>query len=165
MTQYALERKESVVRKLLSDPDLSIRQLSQETGISAWSLYDWRKQAIKKKEVTVAGGKHSGKRSAGQKLAVVVETAAMNEAELAEYCRSQGLYPEEVKAWRTAAEGALAGGAVSLKQLREAKATDHKRLKELERELHRKEKALAETAALLTLRKKAAAIWGEGEKE
>ena len=33
MTQYALERKESAVRKLLSDPDLSIRELSQETGI------------------------------------------------------------------------------------------------------------------------------------
>ena len=70
------------MRRMLSSPDLSIRQLSQETGISAWSLYDWRKQAIKKGKVTVAGGKHSGKRSAGQKLAVVVETAAMNEASL-----------------------------------------------------------------------------------
>ncbi len=163
MTQYSVERKESVVRRILSSPDLSIRQLSQETGISAWSLYDWRKQAIKKGEVTVARGTHSGKRSAGQKLAVVVETAALNEAELAEYCRRQGLYPEEVKAWREAAEQAMAGGVVSLKQLREAKATDHKHIKELERELHRKEKALAETAALLILRKKAAAIWGEGE--
>lgn len=111
----------------------------------------------------MAGGTHSGKRSAGQKLAVVVETAALNAAELAEYCRKHGLYPEEVKAWREAAEQAMAGGVVSLKQLREAKATDHKRIKELERELHRKERALAETAALLTLRKKAAAIWGEGE--
>ena len=61
MTQYALERKKSVVRRMLSSPDLSIRQLSQETDISAWSLYDWRKQAIKKGEVTVVGGKHSGR--------------------------------------------------------------------------------------------------------
>jgi hypothetical protein len=35
----------------------------------------------------------------------------------------------------------------------------------LERELRRKDKALAETAALLTLRKKAQAIWGDGEDE
>jgi transposase-like protein len=89
----------------------------------------------------------------------------LNEAELAEYCRKKGLYPEQVKAWRAQAEKAMAGGVVSAKELREAVATEKKRNQELERELRRKEKALAETAALLTLRKKAAAIWGEGEDE
>ncbi len=90
-------------------------------------------------------------------------TAALNEAELAEYCRKKGLYPDEVKAWRTQAERALAGGVVSAKELREAKAAEKKRIQELERELRRKDKALAETAAPLTLRKKADAIWGEGK--
>ena len=40
-----------------------------------------------------------------------------------------------------------------------------KRIKELERELRRKDKALAETAALLVLKKKAQAIWGDREDE
>ncbi len=110
-------------------------------------------------------GSSSERRSAGQKLAIVVESAAFNEAELAEYCRKKGLYVEEVKRWRTQAEQAMTGAMVPASELRAAKAADQKRLKELERELRRKEKALAETAALLTLRKKAAAIWGEGEDE
>lgn len=109
--------------------------------------------------------KKSDRYSASQKFAIVVQTAALNEAELAEYCRKKGLYPEQVKAWRTQAEDALAGGAILGKELRVLKAADRKRIKALERELRRKEKALAETAALLTLRKKAAAIWGEGEDE
>ena len=171
MTQYAVERKESVVRRMLESPGLSIRELAQETGISAWSLYDWRKKAMKEDPAVAGKSNPSGKqapgtkRSAAQKLAVVAETSTLNEAELAQYCRAHGLYPEEVKAWREAAEGAILGAMVPAKQLREALATERKRNKELERELRRKEKALAETAALLTLRKKAQAIWGEGEDE
>jgi transposase-like protein len=109
--------------------------------------------------------KKSEKQSASQKFAIVVDTAPLNEAELAEYCRKRGLYPEQVKAWREACEQATAGGMIPASRLREAMSADQKRIKELERELRRKEKALAETAALLTLRKKAAAIWEEGEDE
>ena len=169
MTQYAVERKESVVRRMLKSPELSIRELAQETGISAWSLYDWRRKAIEG-ERSVAGkpkpsAKQSSgtKRSAAQKIAVVAETRALNEAELAEYCRAHGLYPEEVKRWWETAEGAMNDGMVPLKIHREALAAEKQLVKELARELRRKEKALAETAALLTLRKKAAAIWGEEE--
>ena len=96
-------------------------------------------------------GRQGGART---KLAAVVETSALNEAELAGYCRARGLYPEEVKTWRTQAEAAMAGGLVPAKALRDAVAIEKKRVKELEHELHRKEKALAETAALLILRKK-----------
>ncbi len=171
MTQYSVERKESLVRRMLNSPDLPIRELSRQTGISTWTLYDWRRQAMKENQAvsgksTPSGKKSSGaKRTAAQKLAVVTETGTLNEAELAEYCRAKGLYPEEVRAWREAAEGAMNSALVPQKMMREARAADHKRIKELERELHRKEKALAETAALLTLRKKAAAIWGEEEEQ
>lgn len=165
MSQYSLERKESVLRRMVAPMTISMAQLSQETGVSTWTLYNWRKQVIDQGEAVVGSTKHSGKWSASQKLAVVVETAAFNEAELAEFCRKKGLYPEQIKAWRAAAEQAMAGGMVSAKEHRQALTTEKKRNKELERELRRKEKALAETAALLTLRKKAAAIWGEGEDE
>ncbi len=170
MAQYPAERRESVVRKLLSDPDRPIRELSQETGVSTWTLYDWRRQALNQGESVVGNRQHPGKlkgkpHAAGAKLAAVMETSAMNEAELAEYCRAKGFYPEEIKAWRAQAEAAMAGGLVPAKALRDALSLERKRIKELERELHRKEKALAETAALLTLRKKAAAIWGDQEEE
>ncbi len=110
------------MRRMLSSPDLSIRELSQETGISAWSLYDWRKKAIGRDRTVAGKSKHPGKQPRGPWPAwSVVETTARGQG-----CRQ-------------------------------------KRIEELERELRRKEKGLAETAALLTLRKKAAATWGEGE--
>ncbi|AVL71563.1 transposase [Oligella urethralis] len=84
----------------------------------------------------------------------------MNEIERSVYCREHGLYPEQLEAWQTAFEATdLDEAPVS----REAQATDRRKIQQLERKLRRKEKALAETAALLTLSKKARAIWGDDE--
>ena len=163
MTHYPMERRESMLRRMLGK-EIAIAALARETGIAESTLYRWRDQRTTN-GAAVSTPQHPEKHPAARKLAIVVETASFNEAELAEYCRRQGLYPEQVKAWRAAAEQAMAGRTVSAKEWREAKAADRKRIQELERELRRKERALAETAALLTLRKKAAAIWGEGEDE
>ena len=143
--------------------EISMSVLARETGIAEGTLYRWRHAAKPNGETVTVTPKQNEKHSASRKFAIVVEAACLNEAELAEYCRKQGLYPEQVKAWRARAEQAMANGVVSTLALRAALTTEKKRNKALERELNRKEKALAETAALLTLRKKAAAIWGEGE--
>ena len=58
------ERRESVVRKLLTQPDRPIRELSQETGVSTWTLYNWRRQAMNQGETAVGSTKHAGKWSA-----------------------------------------------------------------------------------------------------
>lgn len=92
---------------------------------------------------------------------MVVETALLTETEIGEYCRKRGLYPEQLRAWRTSCEQANADKAVT--QRPGDMRADNRRFQALERELHRKEKALAEAAALLVLRKKAQAIWGQGE--
>ena len=97
------------------------------------------------------------------KFAAVLETAALNEADLAEYCRKRGLYPAQIAAWRSACEQANDWDRASSARLGQASKEEKKRVKALERELARKEKALAETAALLVLRKKAHAIWGGDE--
>ena len=99
--------------------------------------------------------------SAEAKLSVVIETIAMNETELSQYCREQGFYPQEVKGWKQAC---LDAQRSKLKQEREESAqskADKQRIRELERELNRKEKALAETAALLVLRKKLNDLWDD----
>ena len=101
--------------------------------------------------------------TAADKFAAVVETAALNEAELSAWCRERGLYPEQIRQWRQACEQANDWDRTQNDRLRQARKTDQQRLKELERELKKKEKALAETAALLVLSKKARAIWGDGE--
>lgn len=99
------------------------------------------------------------------KLAVVIETAALNEEELAEYCRRKGLYVEQIARWREAA----IGGAQTQQPLsaaqRRALQQERKKSRKLEKELRRKDKALAEAAALLILQKKAQAIWGDSEDD
>jgi hypothetical protein len=92
----------------------------------------------------------------------VIETAAMNAADLAAYCRQRGLYSEQIGAWRAACEQANDWERASSQRLGQATKEEKQRVKVLERDLARK-KALAEAAALLVLRKNAAAIWGDGE--
>ena len=103
--------------------------------------------------------------SGENKLAVVIETAGLNEEALAEYCRRKGLYVEQVARWREAARaGAETQRSLSVEERRELQK-DRKKIRKLEKELRRKEKALAEAAALLLLQKKAQAIWGDGEDD
>ena len=96
---------------------------------------------------------------------MVIETAALNEEELAEYCRRKGLYAEQISRWR---EAAIAGSEtqrpLSVAERREL-AQERKKSRKLEKELRRKEKALAEAATLLVLQKKVQAIWGESEDD
>jgi hypothetical protein len=91
---------------------------------------------------------------------VVVEAGRLSEAELGEYLRRQGLHREQLEEWRTALEEALSQPRSGRRQTGEGK-----RIKELERELVRKDKALAETAALLVLKKKMDQYWGDEDDD
>jgi predicted S18 family serine protease len=94
-----------------------------------------------------------------------LETATFTEIELAEYCRRKGLYTLQVKEWRNACIQANGGVAEEASRLNgELRKADLEK-KKLEKELARKEKTLAEAAALLVLRKNADAIWGDKEDE
>ena len=93
----------------------------------------------------------------------MLETAGLNEADLAEYCRRKGLFVEQISAWRQACQDANAHAAERTQDQREQGRTDRKRIKQLEKELLRKDEALAEAAALIILRKKAQAISGDAE--
>ena len=97
-------------------------------------------------------------------MEAVVTTASMDEATKNAWCRSNGVFPQMLDEWRAAAIQALAAPEESRASPSETKH-DRRRIKELERELRRKEKALAETAALLVLSKKLEAIFNRGEDE
>jgi transposase-like protein len=161
--KYSLERKDAVLKKMLPPHNRPIAALAEEEGISTATLYLWRTQARAQGHLLPDGATGPEGWRGREKLAAVMETARLNEAERAEYCRKRGLYPEQIMAWRTACEQATEGEAARSRTIRELTQADKRRIKDLERELARKEKALAETAALLTLRKKAQAIWGDGE--
>jgi predicted RNA-binding Zn ribbon-like protein len=78
------------------------------------------------------------------------------EAELAEYGRRKGLFVEQIARWREVCMSANASSADRINP--GALAAEKKRVRELEKELRRKEKALAETAALLVLSRKLEAL-------
>lgn len=139
----------------------SIAHLIRETGISGPTLYAWKKQFQTRGFVVPAKPSTPDRWDARAKLAAVIQTAPMNEAERSAYCREHGLYPEQLDAWKAAFEAMDAGAPADKAQL----ATERKKSRKLEKELLRKERALAEAAALLTLSKKAQAIWGSGEDD
>ena len=129
------------------------------------TLYKWCKEARAAGVATPGNGKTSNKWSSQDKFLIVMETFAMNESELAEYCRKKGLYREQIEAWRTACLQANGQVFNQSKQLNGTLKEEQKRAKQLEKELQKKEKALAEAAALLLLRKKVQAIWGDDGEE
>jgi septin family protein len=115
-------------------------------------------------EVVPASEKDPEGWGATDKFTVVLETAGLNATELSSYCRERGLYPQQVERWRQASQDANEKPVLTLKEQKEVerlRAQDQKEIKRLKQELRRKEKALAEAAALLIASKKIQAFWGE----
>ena len=166
MRRYEPEVREAMVQRMMSPENVCIATLARETGISRGTLQNWRKQAKATKGTPVPGnGKRPAAWSSEDKFLAVVATTSMNQVEVAEYCRSKGLYAQELQSWRRACIEGQEKMTLreDMKALKDALEKERKRTKEAERELLRKDRALAETAALLALRKKAQAIWGEDE--
>jgi transposase-like protein len=161
MKSYSPERKAAILKKLLPPLNMSVMELSRQENISNATLYTWRKQMRERGHVVPGNQSSPEQWSAEAKVAVVAETLTLSEVELSAYCRKKGLFPEQVKAWK---ETCLEGHRAKIQRspaVREETRQDKKRIRSLEKELHRKERALAEAAALLVLRKKLNAFWDE----
>ena len=161
--RYPKERKEAILKKMMPPDNQSIADLAKAEGVSEGTLYNWRDEARKQGILLPDGNSSPEGWTTRDKFAAVVESVLLNEIELGEYCRKKGIYPEQIKSWREACEQANDWDKAQNKKLKKQQQEDRQRFKSLERELIRKEKALAETAALLVLQKKARAIWGEKE--
>jgi DNA-binding transcriptional MerR regulator len=142
---------------MLAPESADIGELSREVGVSVQTLERWREAA----QTMPARGRAW---SAAARLEAVITTAALDEAGKNAWCREHGVFPVELNKWLMSATTALAEPE-DVRASPQATRADKKRIKELERELQRKDKALAETAALLVLSKKVAAIFNKGEAE
>ena len=162
---YSQELKDSILRKILPPNNESITKIAKEKGIPEQTIRNWQKQS-RADGISVPGKDSSSEKwSTQDKFLIVVETAGMNETDLAEYARKKGLYVDQIKAWRDACMNANGGVAREAARLNKELKNSEKERKKQEKELQRKEKALAEAAALLVLSKKANAIWGDREEE
>ncbi|MBR3663469.1 MAG: hypothetical protein IKN64_02300 [Desulfovibrio sp.] len=96
---------------------------------------------------------------------MVVESEALNEAELAEYARSKGVYVEQLRQWREICENANGNLAADTEQFNKIIKEKNRQIRAIQADIAKKDKALAEATALEVLRKKAKAIWGDPEDE
>ena len=157
MARYGQSFKNKAVARLLPPESAALEVVAREVGVGAATLERWREDA----QSRPARGRAW---TAGARLEAVITTAALNEAGKSAWCREHGVYPAELDKWRASCTTALADPE-DARASPQATRADRKRIKELERDLLRKDRALAETAALLVLSKKVAAIFNKGEDD
>ncbi len=157
--RYSYEFKTQAVEKALSrPPDVSINSVALSFGIDYSTLRRWiaKSQNHLLAEENMSREKTPQQWTQEQKLQAVIACESMDEEHTSSWCREKGLFPHHIKTWRKEfAETPLkssSSGKARIKQL----TLENKSLK---KQLRRKEKALAETAALLVLKKKADQIW------
>lgn len=151
--EYSEAFKSKMIGKMLAPKPKSACALEKETGVSQPTLSRWLRES---QVVDESMSQRTKRWTTSEKLRVLVEAGKLDDAKLGEFLRTEGLHEALLRRWRAGAEAALA--EVPKRQRRSPEA---QRIKELERELRRKDRALAEVSAILVLKKKAAAIWGE----
>jgi transposase-like protein len=161
MNNYPKELKESIIARMLPPNNISVPELVRETGIPKDTLYTWRSKA--RKGGAPAQSMTPRELSSEEKFNIVLETVSLNELELGEYCRRKGLFPQMIDAWQATCRQAHT--PLAPKADRTTIRTQKKEIKRLEVDLRRKEKALAEAAALLVLQKKVRSLWEDPEVE
>jgi transposase len=162
---YTDRFKRAMVQRMLLPNGPTATSLAEEVGVPQPTLSRWARTLGTLSVVSNHNAKEpaSGSRrpedwSAQERLRAVMEASQLGAEELGEFLRREGLHEETLEEWRTAALDALAPSSPR------SRGGDKKRIKRLERELLRKDKALAETAALLVLQKKVRDLWGDGDE-
>jgi hypothetical protein len=157
---YSDDFKNAMVEKLSGPNARSASALAEEVGIAKSTLSRWLRECGR--FGAMGEGMENKKRpqnwTAEEKMETVIAYEGMDESERGLYLRSHGLYSVDIERWREEMLQALS------KKPKKGDPKD-KRIRGLESELRRKEKALAEAAALLVLKKKAQGIWGDDEEE
>ena len=154
MARFGQQFKERVVARLLPPESSPVDDVSNKVGISVPTLQRWRAEFL-----AIAAADRPVRWTAQARLDAVIATASLDETARSAWCREHGVFPTALDAWKRDAIGGLGESSGEDTAAKPA----HRRIKELERELRRKDKALAETAALLVLPKKLRAIFHQGE--
>ena len=161
---HSIQFQEQALSKVRERGPRSVQDVANDLNMSVGTLRKW----ISKSNQKTAGNTHSAQLPQNlpalswlpaQRLQALLETHALLPAQLSAWCREKGLFEHQLQSWRdafcTASESRESKAALRVLQVKH---------EGLQRELRRKEKALAEAAALLVLQKKFHALW-EGEEK
>lgn len=170
---YSREFKESLIAKVLTPNAPSIVELARQHNILPGTLYGWlfrmkKKQGNQTQSITAMRPKEH---SLEFKLKAIFETGPMTDEEKSAYCRTHGLYPHHLEEWKTQILSEIsnvtqkARSEVRQAQLEVQQAQSEKAQieKDLNKDLNKKNRALAEMTALVVLQKKARLLWGDSE--
>lgn len=154
--KYSDAYREQFLREALRPGGPGPYALGRERGLSNGAVYRWLQGASKLGAMSKPPRRPEDL-SPQDKLRILNEASRLDDAHLGEFLRREGVQEADLSRWREEALGGLGGGRKP--------QPPSKQIRELERELRRKEKALAEAAALLILAKKARALWGDAEDD
>ncbi len=158
--KYSRSVRVSILKKILPPESRSIRSISKETGISEQTIRNWKEQSKSGIFTSETDEKNPRSYSSKEKYHIVMEAARLSEEDLGSFLRERGLHSEHLTLWDQELREMIKDRADQKdKELK----VRQKRIRELEKELTRKEKALAEAAALLVLKKKLDDLTGEIE--
>lgn len=160
VTEYSESFKASMVKKLMMPRGPTASALSIRTGICQPTLSRWlrdaKEEGMPQSKLPVRGARRPEEWGPEEKLALLTQSEGLAGEDLGELLRREGVHEADLAEWRSAA---LVG--LGTRPKTSAVSGDARRVRELERELLRKDKALAETAALLVLKKKVQEYWGD----
>ncbi len=163
--RYSEAFRSKMVQKMVIPGGISANALAAKTGIAQPTLSRWLREAHSVEPMSAPEKPKSKKkpRTFMEKVRVIAEADGLSGEELGAFCRREGVHESELEEWRTATAEAL-GPAKKRAKAKKTKA-ETTRIRHLERDLRRKEKALAEVSALLILKKKVDALWGDEDAD
>jgi len=171
VTKYTDAIKASVLSKRLAPHAPSVIELAKEFNIPSATIYSWMHDMKKKNNNKERIQQRPKDQSPASKLQAVLDTVGKTEQEQSAYCRTQGIYYNQIEAWKQQileSLGSVARTTDKSATSKENKAATQKiqdEMKQLKSDLNRKDKALAELTALLVLKKKADLLWGDSEDD
>lgn len=168
--RFSDEFKHQAVQKLLNrNEGVTIEEIATSLGISLSTINRWKflfqRATLSGNGLQTMAKGHTEKRpedwTKEQRFNAIVACHDLSEEQINAYCRSQGIYVHHIEQWKLEFLGGdnAADTVQSQQKVRQLSQQNQK----LKRDLTRKDKALAETAALLVLQKKVQDIWSEDE--
>jgi transposase len=157
---YSREFKEAIVAKLVNRGNQTIEEICEREGVGKSTAVNWLRARVN--VANMAKQKTTKKWTPEEKLKAIIETSTMGEEELGVFLRREGLHSHQLQEWR---EEVLKGLQSAPRKSQSKKDERDEKIKSLEHELRRKDKALAEASALLILQKKIDLIWGSKSED
>lgn len=165
MARLSIEAKQAIVEKVFARDGRTVDEIANANNISKSTLTRWVKSFQNSCTMKVQEGKNNQKLSVSERFEHIIATASLEEIAVGAYCREHGIYSFQLAQWKEAFMAQSDENIAKNKAIKTELALWKEKAKQLEQEIQRKDKALAEVSALLILKKKAKMIWGVPEED